>query len=489
MSKVELELPLPVLYLDADLNVVGRNRQAGSEIPEFSDQPVDLKALFHPEDWKEFGEILRSLDPFQRRLRARLIFEEDDSSGRWFELVFGRLEGTRLCILRDIHAEIGQLEREMLEKADTLARLEQAQLARNRFLDIMSHELRTPLTAILGLSEALELGLYGEISEDQREAVKTVNECGASLLRLINDILDVTKLETRKIQLQMEPLHGGEFCKSVLGLNAKSAREKGVALTTDLETAQFRFESDRRRLKQAVSHLVDNAVKFTEHGGTVLLEASRRERDIRFSVFDQGPGIAPNELPTLLTTLQQSDQALSRLYGGAGLGLRLAKRLVELLGGVLEVRNLPEGGACFSVTLPDAFLQEDEQDRPVAVRGAGTILVVDDHPATAKLLRDALVTWGFKVETYADTASFKARPTRSPVRAVLMDGKLPDGSGIDCIAWMREQPQYKDLPVVFMTASEGLEVKRAAMVAGASTHLQKPVKLVEIAHCLEYLIG
>jgi signal transduction histidine kinase/CheY-like chemotaxis protein len=484
---VELELSLPVLYLDSDLKVVDRNRAALDEIPG-SGASSQFRSLLHPDDWSELGERLESSEPYLGRLRARLI-SEDDPTGRWFELAFGQLDGTRLCILRDIHSEVGQFERELQEKASALAGMEHAQLARNRFLDIMSHELRTPLTAILGLSEALELGLYGDCSEEQKEAIRTINECGASLLRLINDILDVTKLETHKLKLQLEPLHAGDFCKSVLGLNAKFAREKEIVLTSDLEIAQFHFEGDRRRLKQAVSHLLDNAIKFTNQGGNVVLEVTREDQDVLFSVYDRGPGISADELPTLLTTFQQSDQGLSRLHGGAGLGLRLAKRLVDIMNGVLEVRNRSDGGACFSITLRGAFLEEEKEQRPSCVRGEGTILVVDDHKATAKLLRDALTTWGFEVETFAQVSSFKARSSHLPTRAVFMDGKLPDGSGIDCIDWMREQPDYKDLPIVFMTASEGLEVKQAAMAAGASAHLQKPVKLIEIAHCLDYLLG
>jgi CheY-like chemotaxis protein len=353
----------------------------------------------------------------------------------------------------------------------------------------MSHELRTPLTAILGLSEALELGLYGECSDEQKDAARTINECGGALLRLINDILDVTKLETQKLQLQKEPLQAGDFCKSVIGLNSKSARDKGVGLISTLEPSQFRFLADRKRLKQAVSHLLDNAIKFTEHGGAVSLQGCLRGDDVVFEILDQGPGIPEDSLPELLTTFEQSDQGLYRLHGGAGLGLRLSKKLVDLMEGELEVRNREAGGACFSVTLPQALLEEETQDVSIGVRGEGTILVVDDHQATAKLLRDALTTWGFEVETFPDASSLRARSSERPVRAILMDGVLPDGSGVDCIRWLRQDSHYKDLPIVFLTASEGLEAKRAGMAAGASAHLEKPVKLVEIAHCLDYLLS
>ena len=161
---------------------------------------------------------------------------------------------------------------------------------------------------------------------------------------------------------------------------------------------------------------------------------------------------------------------------------------MDLMGGRLEARNRPEGGACFSLVLPETYYEEKVRETPIQMKGDGTILIVDDHQATVKLLRDALMAWGFDIETFPDARSLRARPKDRPTTAVLMDGKLPDGSGIDCIAWVREQSEYKDLPIVFLTASEGLDLKRAGMAAGASAYLEKPVRLAEIAHCLEYLL-
>ncbi|MCA9779464.1 MAG: response regulator [Candidatus Eremiobacteraeota bacterium] len=487
MKLTESELPAPVLRLDDQCGVVGCNSSALESIPELRDhEGIPLESLVCKEDWPDVMRAHGSVN--NARVRAR-IAGAGTGEERWFEFHFGSTKERRVCLLRDIDCEVRHDEKELQEKADAFARLEQAQTARNRFLDIMSHELRTPLTAILGLSEALELGLYGDCSEEQKDAARTINECGGTLLRLINDILDVTKLETQKLQVQKEPLQATEVCKSVLGLNSKSARDKEVGLTSCVQPSNFRFQGDRKRLKQALSHLLDNAVKFTEHGGAVYLEVRLQGGDVVFSIRDQGPGIPSDLLPELLTTFTQSDQGLSRLHGGAGLGLRLSKRLVDLMDGTLEVRNQEEGGACFRLTLPDALLEDDPQEPSISVRGEGTILVVDDHQATAKLLRDALTTWGFEVETFSDAGSLRARSETGTVRAILMDGVLPDGSGIDCIHWLRQKPEYKDLPIVFLTASEGLEVKRAGMAAGASAHLEKPVKLVEIAHCLDYLLG
>ncbi|MFA5507782.1 MAG: hybrid sensor histidine kinase/response regulator [Vulcanimicrobiota bacterium] len=364
----------------------------------------------------------------------------------------------------------------------------QAQLARNRFLDVMSHELRTPLTAILGLSEALETGLYGDCSQEQREALRTINHCGHTLLRLINDILDITKLETGKIEIFPQPLSSQQVCRSVLGLHAKDARDKGVLLKWEDAGPELDFTGDRKRIKQALFHLLDNAVKFSGKGDTVTLKVGREEQRVRFDILDEGPGIAAEQLPVLLASFTQSDQSLSRLYKGAGLGLSLAKKLVDLMGGELDARNRPTGGACFSISMPEVSISAEEDRSFAHLQGEGTIVLVDDHQHTVNLLSDALTRWGFQVEIFNDARSLQARDRTAPVTALLMDGKLPDASGLDCVRWLREQPEYKDLPIVFLTASEGQDMERASLAAGASAYLGKPVKLAAIAHCLDYLL-
>jgi signal transduction histidine kinase/CheY-like chemotaxis protein len=487
LNSLDIQIPTPVLLLDKEFMIVDFNEAAQQAFPILrAEEPKRLEALIHGDDW---SLVQSELDGFDGSIRFRCrLFSGSSKDSRWYDFrcACSEEKAGLICVIFDIHEEVLNGQTISKEKADAYIRMEQAQLARNKFLDIMSHELRTPLTAILGLSEALDTGLYGACTDEQKDAIRTIFECGTNLLRLINDILDVTKLETGKLQIHAEPLSAREVCKSVSRQHSQAAKERNVVLST--ESPDILFLGDRRRLKQALSHLVENAIKFSPHGKKVTLAVTFDSLDVTFSVLDQGPGIPVDELPSLLLPFRQFDQTLARHYNGAGLGLTLSQKLMDLMGGRLEVRNRQEGGACFSLVLPEAYFEQKRKDAPVHVKGEGTVLIVDDHQATVKLLRDALIAWGFDVETFEDVRSLQARSKDSPATAVLMDGKLPDGSGIDCIAWLREQSEYKDLPIVFLTASEGLELKQAGMAAGASAYLEKPVRLAEIAHCLEYLL-
>jgi CheY-like chemotaxis protein/nitrogen-specific signal transduction histidine kinase len=388
----------------------------------------------------------------------------------------------------DIHDEVLAGQHISKEKAETFERLEQAQLTRNQFLDNMSHELRTPLTAILGLSEALETGLYGDCSDEQREAFRTINDCGASLLGLINDILDVTKLETQKVEITEEPLQATEICDSIVRLHKKMAAAKRIEVSVEVCDGDSEFMGDRKRLKQVLSHLLNNAIKFSPRDSHVILRFQVRENDVLFQVLDEGPGISTSELPRLLTPFRQSDEGLARHYGGLGLGLSLAQKLVDLMRGSLAVRNREEGGAEFSVSLPKRMHTANQENLAFPIQGEGTILVVDDHEATVKLLKDALDSWGFQAETISSVRSLKERSHAQSVRAVLMDGKLTDGNGIECIRWLRDRSEYARTPIVFLTASQSDSLKRAGLDAGASAYLEKPIRLSQLSRCLQHLL-
>lgn len=396
--------------------------------------------------------------------------------------------GQLLCVAIDIHEEVMDEEKMSRERAETFERLEQAQLARNQFLDNMSHELRTPLTAILGLSEALETGLYGECTQEQNDAFRTINSCGSSLLGLVNDILDVTKLETRKLELAEEPLTAVEICYSVIRLHHREAQAKNIDLKLVNLAEQIQFLGDRKRLKQALSHLVSNAVKFSPETSDVTLRFSEQAEVVVFEVLDCGPGISETELPQLLSPFRQLDEGRARHYGGLGLGLSLAYKLVALMDGALSIENREEQGACFSIRLPKKLHSAPESKKVTEVDGEGTILVVDDHEATVKLLSDALHSWGFEVTSVSSAAALKALEKTNSISAILMDGKLPDGNGIDCIRWLKSHEAYFDKPIVFLTASQGDDLKRAGLDAGASAYLEKPVRLSQLSRCLQLLL-
>ena len=231
---------------------------------------------------------------------------------------------------------------------------EGANRAKSAFLSTMSHELRTPLHAILGLSEILREGVMGGLAPEQRKALATIEESGRHLLAIINDILDLTQIESERLELQPQEIDIADLCAAALKQIRNAAEAGKVSLGSRMVDAPLTLYSDPRRLRQILGNLLANAVKFTPAGGSVTLTVTgARERDaVRFEVADSGIGIAPAELDRLFQPFYQVDSRLSRQYEGSGLGLTLVARLTSLLGGEVSVESEPGEGSRFTVIMP-----------------------------------------------------------------------------------------------------------------------------------------
>lgn len=414
--------------------------------------------------------------------------QERSEVGQGVDLIATALRGTPDSSEKPWLKEIAELRHRVEAQAKAL---NQSEVAQNHFLGNMSHELRTPLTAVLGLSEALEIGLYGDISDEQQEAVHTINQCGKSLLALINDILDVTKLETRQVELQDEVMQVGEILFAICRLHKRDAAAKQVELATFVPEGDIAFVADRKRLKQLLSHLVSNAIKFTPAESQVEIYSRLDQESLILEVRDRGPGISPEKAKLIFEPFRQLDEGLARHYGGAGLGLSLVNKIVELIGGEISVHQREGGGAIFRLSLPyrsDVAKAEPELDFDIP-EGSGQALVVDDHAATSGLLRDTLGSWGFEVEVLESVAEFQSVDKQEPVRLIVMDGKLPDGNGLDCIGWIRQQERYKHTPVIFISAFNDPEIYRAGLDAGAQAYLEKPVHFAKLASCVSGVLS
>ena len=255
-----------------------------------------------------------------------------------------------LTVMSDI-TERKRFEEELIQ-ARSLA--EAANLAKSAFLTTMSHELRTPLNSILGMCEVLLDQDISLAAEKQRRYLTIIDESGRHLLTLINDILDLSRIEADKLDLSIEPLSLEDLCRSCLTFIREMAIKKRIALSMTQLRIPERFNSDQRRLKQILINLLGNAVKFTPEEGEVCLEVigDAEQREIRFIVRDTGIGISPDDMKKLFKPFVQVDSTLSRRYDGTGLGLTLVKRLVELLGGRVEAESEPGQGSRFAVILP-----------------------------------------------------------------------------------------------------------------------------------------
>jgi PAS domain S-box-containing protein len=288
--------------------------------------------IYEKEYWRNDGTV------FPIELRTTLV---RDAEGCPLEM---------WAIIRDI-TKRKRREQELIQ-ARQIA--EEANRAKSAFLATMSHELRTPLTAILGLSESLRDGILGELNEKQQLGITTIEESGRHLLALITDILDLTRIEADRLDLDVTRVKLDDVCQASLRLIREVALKKRLSVTFTHHQAPEAIRTDQRRFKQILINLLGNAVKFTPDGGSIGLEVNgdKERREVRFTVWDTGIGIAPDDLKLLFKPFVQLDSSLARRFEGTGLGLALVARLTELLGGTVTVTSEPGVGSRFMVALP-----------------------------------------------------------------------------------------------------------------------------------------
>jgi len=256
----------------------------------------------------------------------------------------------RINVLETLEQRVAQRTQELL---DANLRLEQLARHKDEFLATMSHELRTPLTAVLGMSEALDTGVYGPINERQQRAVRVILQSGRHLLHQINELLDLSRIESGRVDLQLDPCSVQMVCQSCVALMAEMTNSKQQQLMLDAPQS-ITMQADTRRLHQLLLNLLGNASKFTPQGGTIILRVrgDRPAATVVFEVVDTGIGIAAEDQQRIFEPFVQLDSSLSRQYTGSGLGLALVKRIAALHGGRVEVMSQPGQGSCFIVTLP-----------------------------------------------------------------------------------------------------------------------------------------
>ncbi|HWR58411.1 MAG TPA: HAMP domain-containing sensor histidine kinase [Thermodesulfovibrionales bacterium] len=260
-----------------------------------------------------------------------------------------RSQQTSVKLLDELDAKVRDRTAK-LEEAILLA--ESSDKAKSEFISNMSHELKTPLNAIIGFSEAMLGGIYGPINERHREYLNDILTSGENLLGLINDILDLSKIEAGSVDLDLREFSLRELVKSVANMMKEKMSSHNVTLEYITEDGLDMIEADQKKLKQIVVNLVSNAIKFSPDGGTVIVRARRLVDSIGISVEDRGIGIAKDDIPKLFKPFNQLEASFQRRYGGAGFGLFLTKRLVELHGGKIRAESRMDGGASFIFSIP-----------------------------------------------------------------------------------------------------------------------------------------
>ena len=347
---------------------------------------------------------------------------------------------------------------------------DEANRAKSQFLATMSHELRTPLNAILGYSEIL----MEELGDNQLDDASRIHHAGSHLLSLINDVLDMSKVEAGRMDLHLEPVDVAALMEDVLHTVRPLCETRGNRLDVHYDAATLWL--DPRKTRQIVLNLVSNAAKFTEEG-SIQVTSALQDHGLRITVTDTGIGIAPHQMEKLFQPFVQADGSTSRRYGGTGLGLALSKRFAELMHGHVEVRSEVGVGSTFEVWLPDLHhwaMQTDEGDEPL-------VLCVDDDLATLELLARFLRPQGFRTTRATTFAHALDQAQAHHPAFVVLDLRLPDGSGWDLHDRL-QQILGPGTPTIFVSA---MDPPTEPLPAGVVAYLVKPLQPQSILDVLE----
>ncbi|ODG99365.1 hybrid sensor histidine kinase/response regulator [Nostoc sp. KVJ20] len=376
---------------------------------------------------------------------------------------------------------------------------EAASRAKSEFLATMSHELRTPLNAIMGLSQLLQQEIVGSLNEKQNEYVNCIYSSGEHLLALINDILDLSKVEAGKEELLLSPLPVSDLCNYAIWTVRDRALEKGLQLTCKIDLEEDICIADERRIKQMLLNLLTNAIKFTP-AGQVSLVVKKVPQGITFTVSDTGIGIDSNNFQFLFEPFKQLDSQLNRQYEGTGLGLALTRKLARLHGGDVTVKSTLGKGSQFTLFLPNPVHPRDHGDE--GDEGANftlsslsssssiiptnkTILLVEEEENTATTLQDYLHTIGYQVKWIDNGNDFLKQVQNLQPDLVFFDFQLVEDVRIlNFLNILRQEPYWEDLPIVMMTVSEPLEEEISKLPGNANDYLVKPIRIVQLESIL-----
>ncbi|HMB24854.1 MAG TPA: ATP-binding protein, partial [Anaerolineales bacterium] len=439
----------------------------------------------HDQDWLDFLEALTG--------QAAIAIDN-------FQL-FDGLQRSNAMLER----RVSERTRELYQ---TNAELEHANHIKNEFLATMSHELRTPLNSILGLSESLLEQRHGTLNEHQQKSLQIVETSGRHLLELINDILDLSKIDAGKFDIHPQTMEVNALCQSALALVRQQAAQKSISLTYEEDQAVSKFQADMRRMKQILVNLLTNAIKFTPKDGRVILrvQANAEQDLIQFSVIDNGIGIARENLKDLFQPFVQVDSSLTRQFEGTGLGLALVQKLTDLHGGSVNVESEIGKGSQFTINLPwhkdtikieAGFTAEtgsivtapewkpafppDKAKRPV-------ILLAEDNPTNIMTVGEYLESYGYEIVVAHNgwQAISKAEETNPSI--ILMDIQMPSLDGFEATRRLRANPRFTTTPIIALTALAMPGDRERCLEAGANEYLSKPVSLKLLVKTIQKML-
>ena len=408
------------------------------------------------------------------------------------------------------HGEL--LEERIHQRTEELEKAMRAALAasqaKSEFLANMSHELRTPMNGLLGM---LDIVLDSRVEPDQRDHLETAQRCAYSLLALLNDILDLSKIEAGKMMLENIPFNVRTLLEDCVKSYHATATQKKIGLHFEVDlSAPTQILGDPLRLRQVAANLLSNAVKFTDRGWVCLRLSAQYDRakndggknqpgspvNMIIDVSDTGPGIEAEKLPFIFDKFTQADGSITRKYGGTGLGLAIARRLASMQGGQVQVESKVGKGSTFTVAIP-CELATAPPSAPAERRGeitgrqggarAARILLVEDNLVNQKVVMAILRKQGFHLDVASDgrEALTKLEASGGDYHLVLMDIQMPVLDGLETTRAIRRDPRWQDLPIIAMTAHAMNGDRERCLQAGMNAYISKPVQPAHLVSMVE----
>ncbi len=454
----------------------------------------------------------------QRRVVEEKIFNPQGEE-RWLETIktpirnrAGLITGT-VGIALDI-TDRKQVQLDLHRTNHRLAlsntQLQRATQLKDEFLATMSHELRTPLNAILGMSEALQEEVFGDLNDRQFKSINTIKRSGKHLLSLINDILDVSKISAGKLKLETTTTTIDQLCRSSLVFIKQQAFEKQIELDLQLPQESVPIVVDDRRMRQVLINLLSNAVKFTPSGGQVIMvaryleDASTALAGLEITVTDTGIGIASADRLKLFQPFVQLDSSLNRQQEGTGLGLILVKQIIELHGGTVQLQSELGQGSCFTIQLPPTCIQPaingetlasldtldiETHPLPKTLVSPAVILLAEDNESNINTFSSYLTAKGYQLMVAVNGWEAIELVQQAPPDLILMDIQMPGMDGLEAISWIRQQAGLNRIPIIALTALAMEGDKERCLAIGATDYLAKPVKLRQLDLKIQELLG
>lgn len=486
-------------------NPVDQRLENGRPILHSDTTPEQLRALIGPEVWPWLtgypiysvaiiplwapGQVIGMLGV--ARITPGRPYTDDDVNFLQDMADRVALAIANARLLDQVQRANAELERSVAERTADLRRtnaeLAQAARAKDEFLASMSHELRTPLNAILTLSESLVEGTYGPLNDQQQKPLHTITESGYHLLNLINDILDLSKIEAGKMELHIAPIEVDLVCQASLRLVKQQAQQRHLRVSLHIDPVVTTLRADARRLKQMLVNLLSNAVKFTPEGGEIGLEVrGDSEAGVaHFTVWDTGIGIAPEHAQQLFRPFVQVDSGLSRQYGGTGLGLSLVYRMARMHGGSVAMVSTPGQGIRFTISMP----WEGPGDRrilgprrSVPVPNILQALIIEDSPTAAEQLARYLLELGARVVVYPAGEAALSKAIEVQPDVIVLDIQLPGLSGWEVLAQLKADGRTQAIPVIMVTVVDEPEF---GLAQGAADYVVKPVTRSRLYEALQ----